>query len=97
MEHIADSVVSDFQENGAVCLRGVFDGQWIEKIRRGIATNRLSPSPCGEELTGGGGSYFNDYCNWQTIDEFRDFAFNSPAAELAAKLMDSQVSSLSMA
>ena len=24
------------------------------------------------------GSYFNDYCNWQRIQEFRQFAFESP-------------------
>ena len=24
------------------------------------------------------GSYFNDYCNWQRIEEFRQFAFESP-------------------
>ena len=38
------------------------------------------------------GAYFNDYCNWQTIQQFKDFAFNSPAAEIAAKLMNSQYS-----
>ena len=24
------------------------------------------------------GSYFNDYCNWQRIQEFQQFAFESP-------------------
>ena len=36
------------------------------------------------------GSYFNDYCNWQTIRQFEDFAFNSPAAEIAASVMKSK-------
>ena len=27
------------------------------------------------------GSYFNDYCNWQTIQEFREFAFESQVKE----------------
>jgi len=40
----------------------------------------------------GQGHYFNDYCNWKTIPEFKDFAFNSPAAELAAKMMRSKFS-----
>ena len=35
------------------------------------------------------GHYFNDYCNWRTIPEFRDFAFNSPAAEIAGRMMGS--------
>ena len=33
-------------------------------------------------------AYFNDYCNWQTIEQFRDFAFNSPAAEIGPASSD---------
>ena len=39
----------------------------------------------------GGGSYFNDYCNWQNIPEFRDLIYDSPAAQVAGKLMKSKV------
>ena len=39
----------------------------------------------------GPGYYFNDYCNWQKIEEFKDFAFNSPAGQIAGKLMKSKV------
>ena len=38
------------------------------------------------------GAYFNDYCNWEKIPQFRDFVFNSPAAEIAATLMRSKYS-----
>ena len=38
------------------------------------------------------GHYFNDYCNWQHIHQFKDFVFNSPAAELAARFMESSYS-----
>lgn len=41
----------------------------------------------------GGGAYFNDYCNWGWIEEFKEFVFHSPAAALAARFMkSSQVS-----
>lgn len=36
------------------------------------------------------GHYFNDYCNWRRIPEFQDFAFNSPAAEIAGRMMRSR-------
>ena len=39
----------------------------------------------------GSGSYFNDYCNWQNIPEFRDLIYDSPAAQVAGKLMKSKV------
>ena len=41
----------------------------------------------------GGGAYFNDYCNWTWIEEFKKYVFRSPAAALAARFMkSSQVS-----
>ena len=40
---------------------------------------------------GGDGYYFNDYCNWQTIPQFKDFVHNSPAAQIVATLMKSKV------
>merc|ERR1712156_43080 len=33
------------------------------------------------------GGYFNDYCNWQSIPEIKDFVQNSPAASIVGQLM----------
>jgi len=61
-------------------------------VKTGIEKNLENPSQYSEKLAlkEGQGHYFNDYCNWQTIDEFRDFAYNSPAAEIAGKMMQSK-------
>ena len=32
---------------------------------------------------------WNDYCNWYRFDEYKDFVFNSPAAEIAGRLTQS--------
>eukprot|EP00058_Branchiostoma_floridae_P027282 XP_002612773.1 hypothetical protein BRAFLDRAFT_97246 [Branchiostoma floridae] len=58
----------------------------------GIEKNKAHPSRYSESLVGEGGpgAYFNDYCNWRSIPEFQDFVYNSPAAQIAAQLMDSQ-------
>ena len=37
--------------------------------------------------------YFNDFFNWRKIPEFEEFVFKSPAAEIAGKLMKSEVTS----
>ena len=93
-DYLTQEDIARFQEDGAICLRRVFDNEWLAKVERGIEKNLAQPSQYSEKLRGqtGSGFYFNDYCNWQTIDEFRDFAFNSPAPELAALLMQSEVS-----
>ena len=38
------------------------------------------------------GAYFNDYCNWEKIPQFKKYIMESPAAEIAGRLMESQVS-----
>ncbi|HVL59184.1 MAG TPA: phytanoyl-CoA dioxygenase family protein [Burkholderiaceae bacterium] len=38
----------------------------------------------------GSAPFFQDFCNWQRIAEFRDFIVDSPAAALAAALMRSR-------
>jgi len=88
---VTDEQVTQFQEDGAILLRGVLSSDWVDRVRKGIETNLGSPSKYSERLAEkeGQGSYFNDYCNWQRIEEFRQFAFESPAAEIAAKMMRS--------
>ena len=56
--------------------------------------NLAHPSKYSEKLAleVGQGHYFNDYCNWQHIPQFSDFVFNSPAAELAGRFMESTYS-----
>ena len=39
----------------------------------------------------GEGVYFNDYFNWRNIPQFNKLVYDSPAALIAAQLMDSRV------
>ena len=36
--------IEAFDLDGAICLRGVFGEDWLEKVRRGIKTNLANPS-----------------------------------------------------
>lgn len=93
---VADSPVTaaqiaEFQRNGAVCLRGLFAPEWLDMVAAGVDKNFAAPGPYHTRYTppGGPGGFYDDYCNWQRIGEYRDFAFNSPAAEIAARLTES--------
>ena len=90
---ISEEDIVTFQRDGVVRLRNVFSQEWIQKIITGIEKNKESPSKYSENLraAGGPGYYFNDYCNWQNIEEFNDFVYNSPAAGIAGRLMQSEV------
>ena len=86
--------INAFQDKGAICLRGVFR-DWVENVKRGIAATLKNPSERAKWLQSEDSEtfYFNDYFNWRKIPEFEEFVFKSPAAEIAGKLMKSEVAS----
>ena len=86
-----DQTIQEFNEKGATVLRGVFS-DWVETLRNGVDANMADPDPNARIYKGdkGGGRFFVDYCNWDRIAEYKDFIFNSKAAELGAELMNSQ-------
>ena len=47
------------------------------------------PTARSTRKTGKPGGFYDDYCNWQRIEEYEDFVRNSPAGEIVAKLMRS--------
>uniref|UniRef100_A0A2L2XYK1 Phytanoyl-CoA dioxygenase n=1 Tax=Parasteatoda tepidariorum TaxID=114398 RepID=A0A2L2XYK1_PARTP len=89
---IEQALIEEYEKNGAICLRGVFDENWIEIVRAGIEKNLNDPSCYSEKLKGekGNGYYFDDYCNWKRIEEFKKFALESPAAAIAGTLTRSE-------
>ena len=86
-------LISEYQENGVVCIRNLFDESWQKIAHQGIEKNFSNPSKFCDWLVGdnGKGVYFNDYMNWNKIDEFKEFILHSPAAMMAGLLMQSSV------
>src|SRR5450631_1107809 len=88
---VTDRDIADFRRDGAVCLRAVF-AEWVDTIAAGIERNMREPGPYAADSvrSGEAGRFFDDYCNWQRIPEFRQLVERSPAAEIAARIMGSQ-------
>jgi hypothetical protein len=59
----------------------------------GIERNLSSPSASAKVASTADdpGFFFQDFCNWQRIQEYRDLIFQSEAASVAAQLMDASV------
>lgn len=85
------SVIENYRRDGAVALRGVAAGRWLEVLRDALDANIAAPGPFGKVYTreGEGGFYFGDYCNWDRFDGYRTFAAESGIAEAVAALMGS--------
>lgn len=85
---LSQSDIDTYQRDGVVIVRGLFKDH-IETLRAGIAKNMEAPGPYAFNNQKGGekGLFFDDYCNWQRIEEFQQVIKASPAAEVAADLM----------
>lgn len=90
MPILSNSQVEEFQRDGVMVLRGYFS-DWIDMLGEGVEANMRDPGPWGREYLDDdqAGRFFGDYCNWSRIDEYRRFMFESPVAEIAADLMQS--------
>jgi ectoine hydroxylase-related dioxygenase (phytanoyl-CoA dioxygenase family) len=88
---LTPELVDRYREDGIVILRGAFR-EWIAPLRAGIERLMADPSPLERTYRPQDGSapFFQDFCNWRRIPEFRTFVFESPAAALGARLMGSR-------
>lgn len=79
-----------FCEEGVVCLRGLFERQWLDQLASGIEDNLMRPGPQAQFYTSDEdkGFFFADHAVWQDIEQYRNFVLHSPAAEIAGRLMD---------
>ena len=75
-----------------VCLRQVFDQSWLDLLAAGIEKNRKDPGPyaCEYTPTNKEGDFYDDYCNWNRFEEYKNFLFDSPAAEIAGRITQSK-------
>lgn len=84
--------IATYGEEGIVCLRELFDPYWLELLGTGMERNLADPGPNARHYNAGRdtGFYFADAGVWPRVPEYREFLFDSPAAEIAAQLMGSR-------
>lgn len=82
--------VDEFQANGAVLLRRVFD-DFVEGAQQAVEENKQNPS--WRERTyrpdDGSAAFFQDYVVWNEFDGYRALVTQSMMGEIAATLMRS--------
>jgi ectoine hydroxylase-related dioxygenase (phytanoyl-CoA dioxygenase family) len=90
---VDDETVAAFRRDGAVVVRGLLSPDEVATVERGIEHNLAEPGPMFKVASRGDdpGSFVEDFCSWQRIDEFREIAFDSRAADVAGALMGSGV------
>ena len=81
-----------YREDGIVLLKGLFDPDWVRHLEPLIEAAMADPGPLHLELDKSEtpGRFFFDTFLWPRHDGFKRFIQDSPAAEIAARLMGSQ-------
>ena len=79
-----------FTRDGVVCLRELFDEDWIKLLTEGIEHNLLEPGKRHRiwDRTEDNRSVFYDSDNWRRISQYQKFVYESPCASIATALLD---------
>ncbi len=80
-----------YERDGVVCLRGRFDRDWIAFMQEWVERAMAAPGPSGEVYgtNESGGRFFGDLDIARRHEGFRKFVQDSPAAEIAGRIMRS--------
>ena len=88
-----EDAIEAYQRDGVVSLKHAFAPQWIALIAEGmeIAINDALERDTEFNIAAPGepGFFYYDTFMWKRIDRFRRFAFDSPAADIARRIMRS--------
>ncbi len=88
---ITSDEIATYHRDGVVLLPAMFDGDWIDLLKRGLLANCDAPTVRSRvwDRDAAGRTMFYDSQAWQGIDQYRQFVFDSPAAQIASRLMGS--------
>ena len=81
-----------FRRDGVVMLSRMFEPSWVELLRSGLARQLEAPTPRARvwDRDDAGRTMFWDSMAWQGVPEYQRFVFESPAAEIAGRLLGSR-------
>ncbi len=89
-KYLSKEEIDFYKNQGAIVIKNVFNS-WIDLLRIGFEKVLKEPGThARENVKNEEGRFFEDYCNWQRIPEFKNFAEESPAAQIVAEATDSK-------
>ncbi len=88
MRPITADETNAFKKDGIVCLRGLFDGDWVREVQALVDEDMQSPSGMVKNINAkdASGFFFGDTFVCHHLRGFRRAVFDSPAARTMASL-----------
>ncbi len=89
---ITDAEIADFDSDGVVKLSGLFDAEWIERLRSMTERSMAEQGQQAREYdTNEGGRFHANMFRLESDHDLRAYVFESPAGAIAARLLGSSV------
>ena len=89
-KYLSSEEIDSYKNQGAIVINNIFS-PWIDLLRTGFDKVLKEPGPhARENVINEEGRFFEDYCNWQRINEFKKFAEESPAAQILSEATGSK-------
>jgi ectoine hydroxylase-related dioxygenase (phytanoyl-CoA dioxygenase family) len=88
---VTEADVRSFETEGVIVLRNVVSQQELRAVELGIEQNRSNPGQRAGIASAytDPGYFFEDFCRWRDIAQFRNFLFHSKLPAISAKLLQS--------
>lgn len=89
---ITEQEITAFEEDGIICLRGLFGPEWVTSLRQAAEASMENPGKLFAELAeqrNDAGRFFHDTFIWPGNGTCREFVFSSVAGNIAASMMRS--------
>lgn len=89
LKGVSDEDVVAYERDGAVCLRQVFDQEWVERLVKAVDRTMAQPGSRVREATKKGkpGRFHSNTFMWRWDPDMRALALESPMIEVAARLL----------
>lgn len=79
--------IEDYRRDGVVCLRQMFDAEWIDTLRRGAEAVVADPQAHGQTGPSHGAMTSVSFL-WRQPGPFRDFVMESPVGEVVGRVIE---------
>jgi ectoine hydroxylase-related dioxygenase (phytanoyl-CoA dioxygenase family) len=91
LPYVTEQMKTQFWEDGAVLLPAALEPPWMDLVALGIERNLRNPGPYATtHYEGTSRAFFDDYCNYATIPEYRMLTRLSPMVDIVAEILGTQ-------
>jgi ectoine hydroxylase-related dioxygenase (phytanoyl-CoA dioxygenase family) len=90
-EYVTDEMKRQFREDGVVHLPQLLEPTWLELLAAGMRRNLNAPGPYRKRhYEGTEREFYDDYCNYAAVPEYRMLLRDSALADVMAEIMGTE-------